>query len=197
MKKPIEHEMPVMKNGKPLLDEDGKQMYQYEAHNLLNDVYINRKPGTIVVNVNKTTWELICNFSKGFRRYDLQAAMKFSRTCSLRIYKLISNQERPLTYTIQELREMWGLKDKYANTKDFIKYTVDSAKEELDSCSPWTFDRELIYSKSDNANKGRAGRKAITSVRFFPKHQIRFESTTTTAASGWMPSPTASMSASS
>ena len=79
MKKPISHERPAMKNGRPVLNDAGEQVYEFEAHNLLNDVYINKKPGVVIVNVNKTTWEAILDFSKGFRRYDLQVAMKFSQ----------------------------------------------------------------------------------------------------------------------
>lgn len=178
MKKPIAHERPAMKGGKPVLDDKGNQIYEFEAHNLLNDVYINKKPGVIVVNVNKTTWEAILDFSKGFRRYDLQVAMQFSRTCSLRVFKLISNQKYPLTYTIQELREQWGLTNKYKSTKDFIKYTIESAKEELDRSSPWTFDYNPVYSSKAEENRGRVGRKSITGITFFPKHVARFDSTT-------------------
>lgn len=189
MKKPISHERPTMKNGKPVLDQYGNPVYEFEAHNLLNDVYINQKPGVIVVNVNKTTWEAILDFSKGFRRYDLQVAMKFSRTCSLRVFKLISNQKNPLTFTIKELREQWGLTDKYKSTKDFIKYTIDSAKEELDRVSPWTFDYNPLYSSSAEENRGRVGRKSITAIQFFPKHQTKFESTSAVASQvspSWM-----------
>lgn len=177
MKKPVAHERPVIKNGKPVLKENGEPVYEFEAHNLLNDVYINQKPGVVVVNVNKHTWEAILDFSKGFRRYDLQIASGLSRTCSLRMFKLISNQKQPLTYTIAELREQWGLQDKYKTTKDFIKNTIASAKQELDASSPWTFDYEPVYSRTAAENRGRVGRKSITAITFFPKHQIKFEST--------------------
>lgn len=182
MKKPIAHERPAVKNGKPLLDENGDPVYQFEAHNLVNDVYINQKPGIIVVNVNKSTWEAILDFSKGFRRYDLQVAMKFSRTCSLRMFKLISNQQFPLSFTIDELREQWGLKNKYKSTKDFIKNTIDSAKEELDRVSPWTFDYTPCYASTAEQNRGRSGRKSITSITFFPKHQLKYESASNVVA---------------
>lgn len=178
MKKPISHERPSIRGGKPVLDADGNPVYEFEAHNLLNDVYINQKPGVIIVNVNRTTWEAILDFSKGFRRYDLQVAMQFSRTCSLRMFKLISNQKYPLTFTIQELREQWGLTQKYKTTKDFIKNTIESAREELNRSSPWTFDYNVIYSNRDDKNKGRVGRKSITAVTFFPKHVQKYEKTT-------------------
>ena len=55
MSKSIAHERPAVKNGKPVLNERGEQVYEFEAHNLVNDVYINKKPGVIVVNVNRTT----------------------------------------------------------------------------------------------------------------------------------------------
>ncbi len=178
MNKTVSHERPAFKNGQPVLDASGRQVYEFEAHQLVNDIWVNRKPGVIIVNVNKNTWEAILDFSKGFRRYDLQVAMKFSRTCSLRMFKLISNQTEPIQYTIAELREQWGLKDKYAKTKDFIRNTIVSAKEELDRMSPWTFDWEPAYSTSAEQNRGRTGRKSITSIIFFPKHQLRYESTT-------------------
>lgn len=177
-RKTISHERPSMKNGSPVLNDKGEQVYEFEVHNIVNDVYINKKPGTIIVNVNKTTWEAILDFSKGFRRYDLQAALKLSRTCSLRMFKLISNQKKPMQFTIQELREQWGLMDRYSKTGDFIKNTIDSAKEELDRLSPWTFDYQKVYSLASEQNKGRAGRKSVTSVIFYPKHQLKFESST-------------------
>lgn len=177
MKKHVSHERPLYKGGKQVYDGDGKPVYEFEAHNLLNDVYINRKPGVIVVNVNRVTWEAILDFSKGFRRYDLQVAMRFRKTCSLRMFKLISNQKNALEYKVNQLREMWGLKDKYLNTKDFIRYTIDAAKEELDEISPWTFDYQKVYSFPEGVRRGKSGRKSVTSIIFFPKHRSRFEST--------------------
>ena len=178
LSKPISHERPAMRNGRPVLDSEGDPVYEFEAHSLVNDVWINQKPGVIIVNVNRTTWEAILDFTKGFRRYDLQVAMRFSRTCSLRMFKLISNQTGPISYSIDELREQWGLRDKYKTTKDFIKNTIVSAKEELDRMSPWTFDFEPVYAKSAEQNRGRVGRKSVTSVTFFPIHQLKYESTT-------------------
>lgn len=173
MSKQISHERPKFNGDKPVYNADGSRMYEFEAHTLLNDVYINRKPGVIIVNVNKTTWETLLDFSKGFRRYDLQMAMSFSHSCTLRMYKLMSGQKAPLTYTIKELREQWNLTDKYKNNNDFIRFTIDAAKKELDESSPWTFE----YETSVDETSGRNGRRSISKITFYPVHQPRFDST--------------------
>lgn len=178
MSKKIEHERPLIRKGKNILGPDGKQIYEYEAHTLLNDVYINLKPGTIIVNVNKKTWEEILDMSRGYKSYDMYVAQRLSRTCSIRMYKLICNQRTPLKYKISDLRAMWRMENKNKATKDFIKNTLKSAKEELDRMSPWTFEYETVCAENADVNKGRRGRKSITSVIIKPVHRIAFDSDT-------------------
>lgn len=49
------------------------------------------------------------DFSKGFRKYELETAVKLHGKYFLRIYKLVSKQSEPISYTIDDLRKMWGL----------------------------------------------------------------------------------------
>lgn len=176
-----QHEEPIFSNNKPVLDKDGKQMYRFEAHQLVNDVYVNAKPGTIIVEVNRHTWAALLDFSKGFRRYDLLLAMKLSRAYSLRLYKLISEQKNPISFTIQELREKFDLGEKYKLTGSIMRM-LETARLELDKyCSPWTFTVEPKYSASAEQNKGRAGRKSITSVVLHPVHRLKYEATNSRA----------------
>lgn len=177
MDKKIEQERPMMRQGVPVLSSDGRQLYEYEAHTILNDVYINVKPGAIVVNVNKKTWEGLLDMGRGFKSYDIYIAQRLSRVSSIRLYKLICNQKTPLRYSIDELRHIWKLEDKYDTTTQFLRNTLDSAQEELNEKSPWTFEYERVYAQSSEGNKGRRGRKAITSVIIKPVHRIAFEST--------------------
>lgn len=189
MKKKHEHEEPLYQRGKQVFDKDGKPVYRYEAHAIVNDVYINGedvRPGTIKVIINPTTWAAILDFSKGYRRYDLLVAMRLKGVYALRMYKLISNQKYPITYTIKELKEMWGVENKYKDDKDFIK-NIRNAKRELDENSPWTFEFESIKSETAEVNIGRRGRLAVTSLRFFPVKQLRYE-TSSDAASQVSPS---------
>lgn len=187
MEKKHESEQPLMRGGKPVLDEAGHPVYQYEAHHLVNDVYVNKtRPGSIQVVVNRSTWEAILDFSKGYRRYDLLVASKLKSIYALRMYKIISNQKNPISFSIAQLKEMWGVQDKYPKNKDFIK-NITNAKKELDEVSPWTFEYDIQYSLSSEENRTRKGRPAATSIIFFPKKQLSMEATSDLAS---MVSPT-------
>ena len=150
---------------------------KYRATQILNEVDVDKVAGKMVIRVNRNIWRAMLDFSKGFRKYELETAVKLRGKYSLRIYKLVSKQSDPITYSIRDLRSMWGLTDKYKKVDDFIKNTVVAAKEELDRVSPYSFDYVLNAAKSAEVNKGRKGRPAITSVTFFPVHRMANETT--------------------
>ena len=149
----------------------------YKATQILNEVDVDKVAGKMVIQVNRNVWNAMLDFSKGFRKYELETATRLRGKYSLRIYKLVSKQTQPITYLIEDLRKMWGLTDKYKKVDDFIKNTIVAAKEELDKVSPYSFDYVLNSAKSAEVNKGRKGRPAITSVTFFPIHRLNNEST--------------------
>lgn len=160
--------------GKFLEYEDDSK---YKATHILNDVDVDKISGKMVIQVNRNIWGAMLDFSKGFRKYELETAVKLHGKYSLRIYKLVSKQSDPISYSIDDLRKMWGLTDKYKKVDDFVKNTIVAAKKELDEVSPYSFDYSLNAAKSSDSNKGRKGRPAITSVTFFPKHIVRNEAT--------------------
>lgn len=178
MSNPYFVERPKIRNGRPVLDDKGQQEYEFIGNQILNNCQVNVKPGVAILKVNEETWNAILDFSKGFRRYDLEAASSLKKSCSLRLFRLLSNQKYPITYTIQQLREMWNMEDKYENTNNFIRRTIDAAKEELDANAPWSFEYTKNYSSSAEINKGRKGKKAITSITFIPVEKINHLSTT-------------------
>ena len=150
---------------------------KYRATQILNEVDVDKVAGKMIVRVNRNVWRAMLDFSKGFRKYELETAVKLRGKYSLRIYKLVSKQRDPITYSITDLRMMWGLTEKYKKVDDFIKNTVVAAKEELDRVSPYSFDYILNSAKSADVNKGRKGRPSITSVTFYPIHRLANEST--------------------
>lgn len=142
----------------------------YKAAHLLNDVDVDKVSGMAVIRVNRATWNAMLDFSKGFRKYEVSTAMHLRGKYSLRIYRIVSKQTSPITYSIDELKKMWKLEDQYPRVDDFIKNTIAKAKEELDRLSPYSFD--YIENKNPEApeNKGRRGRKHTTSITIIPKY---------------------------
>lgn len=177
MKNPYFVEQPKMKGGKPVFDEKGKPEFELIGHQILNDCQVNVKPGIAVISVNEHTWGRILDFSKGYRRFDMLASLQLSKTCSVRMFRLVSNQKYPITFTIDHLRSMWGLKGKYADNSDFIRRTIVPAKKELDEKAPWSFDYNVNFTESAEVNKGRRGRKSIVSVTFFPYSILKHTAT--------------------
>lgn len=172
-------EWPKMKNGEQVVNEKGEPQYEFKGFQLLNNCEINRKPGKAEIIVNKETWAAILNFSRGFRRFELDTALKLKKTCSLRLFQILSNQDFPITFSIDQLREMWKMQDKYPNNSDFIKRTIEPAKAELDEKAPWTFDYVKNFSATAEINRGKRGQKYITSVTFIPKRKLDLMSTNT------------------
>ena len=120
---------------------------------------------TVTFTVPKLINNALLDFSKGFRKYELKTAMEFESTYSMRFYELFSNKKTPINYSIDVLKEMFGLVGKYENrAPNFIAKVIETAKNELDKCSPYTFHYETI----------KTGRK-ITGIRFIPIHQPQFE----------------------
>jgi len=113
--------------------------------------------------LDKKIYEAFLDFSKGFRKYELKTAMEFESVYAMRFYELLSGQKTPLTYSIDSLKEMFGIIDKYKYIKDFRIKVLETAKRELDKCSPYTFDFEM----------NKIGR-AFTSVTLYPKYQPQF-----------------------
>ena len=66
-------------------------------------------------------------------------AINLRSVYSMRFYELLSGKTQPITYTIKDLRDMFSLGDKYQRVNSFITRVIDSAKNELDSVSPYSF----------------------------------------------------------
>jgi plasmid replication initiation protein len=97
------------------------------------------------------------DFSKGFSKYEFLTAMKFESTYAMRFYELLSGQRKPITYSIDNLKIMFQVQDKYKLTADFIRSVVDAAKNELDKKSPYSFEYAAV----------KQGKKII-SIKFYP-----------------------------
>lgn len=118
--------------------------------------------GEITVEINHNVWNLFVEISKGFKKYQLDTAMKLKSTYALRLYQLLNGNATPITYTIDWLRQMFGLKDKYKNTPMFLKRVIDPAMEELKEKAETSFS----YKANKEKLEGK-GRPQIVSLTFF------------------------------
>lgn len=100
---------------------------------------IKRYSDLVEFTITPLLWNAFLNFSKGFRKYELMTAINLRSVYSMRFYELLSGKKQPITYTINDLRDMFFLGDKYQRINSFISRVIDSAKNELDSVSPYSF----------------------------------------------------------
>ena len=97
------------------------------------------------------------DFTKGYRKFELETSLNFKSVYSMRFYELFSGQKSPIIYTIDSLKAMFSLSEKYSRSFDFIKKVIKSAKKELDLQSPYSFEFQPV----------KQGKK-ITAIKFYP-----------------------------
>lgn len=157
---------------KKALENLNKKIIKYEDDNEWQIINLLERPKVQKKDLNSYATfrlhpqiaECFLDFSKGFKKYELKIAMQFESIYAMRFYELFSNQKTPINYSIESLKEMFKIENKYPKSNDFIRYVIDKSKIELDKCSPYTFHYEPI----------KIGRK-ITGIRFVPIHQPQFE----------------------
>lgn len=132
----------------------------WEKINIVLSPKIQKFHSIIRFKLEPKIWDCMLDFSKGFRKYELKTAMQFESVYSMRFYELMSNQKSPLTYSVDALKELFQITDKYKQVNDFIKRVIEPAKVELDAKSPYSFTYKPV----------KTGRK-ITGFMFFPECQ--------------------------
>lgn len=134
--------------------EDDK-FWQYTA--IIANPKIDKIKGSVVFTVLDDIWRCLLDFTKGYRKYELVTAMQFKSVYSMRMYELMSGQKRPLEFTFEDLKQRFGVKDKYKLVGHFKTRVLDIAKKELDESSPYSFNYIEI----------KEGRKVVA-FKFFP-----------------------------
>ena len=127
-----------------------KRTFEYEDEKVWMPIDIITKPvlhkegqsSYVTFEIHEITYNAFLDFSKGYRKYELQTAMEFSSIYAMRFYVLFSGQKDPITYSIPYLKERFKIENKY-NSKNgknaFIDRVIKVAQKELDEKSPYTF----------------------------------------------------------
>jgi plasmid replication initiation protein len=143
-----------------------KKVIQYEddkswgALNLIERPEVDKLGDYVGFRVSPKIAKAFLDFSKGFSKYELVTAMQFESVYAMRFYELLSGQKQPITYSIENLKIMFQIEDKYSRINDFFRYVIDPAKKELDKNSPYSFEYKPL----------KTGRK-ITAIKFYPVYQ--------------------------
>lgn len=138
---------------KALLDLK-KRTFEYEDDKVWMPIDIITKPilhkegqaSYVTFEIHEITYNAFLDFSKGYRKYELQTAMNFNSIYAMRFYELFSGQKDPITYSIPYLKERFKIENKYNSKngkKDFLTKVVDVAQKELDEKSPYTFSYKI------------------------------------------------------
>ena len=113
--------------------------------------------GVIQFFVSAKLMAAIVDFSKGYRQYSLEIALSLPSPFAVRFYILMAKSSSPLVYSIDDLKAMFGMEDKYTQTADFIKKIVVPAQKVLDDAAVSSFHFERI----------KTGTK-VTALKFYP-----------------------------
>lgn len=129
----------------------------YYADTVIHNVKHVVGTGKVSFMVSRLLYDVMFNFSLGYKAYDLEKALSLPTPYAVRMYVLLNNQTTPLTWDVEKLKEMFGVADQYKQTRDFIKRVIEPAR------------LALVHSSTNNFTYSRViqGRK-VTALRFFP-----------------------------
>lgn len=122
-------------------------------YNVLHDA----GSGVIQFFVSAKLMAAIVDFRKGYRQYSLDVVLNLPSPFAVRFYILMAKSSSPLVYSVDELKAMFGMENKYTQTADFIKKVVIPAQKVLDDAAISSFHFERI----------KTGTK-VTALKFWP-----------------------------
>lgn len=152
----------------PVLDEtgnqktykDGSPQYQFASFHLLDKVVVNQKPGIVSVKLGEETWSQILDMGKGYARYNLLTAKSLDDVVAIRLFQMMSNTSEPLHFSLERIKGILGMQDKYvSNPTGFIRRVIEPAEQEIREKCPFEVVHELEYEQV--SKKGRPAIKGL------------------------------------
>lgn len=112
--------------------------------NLIQSPKIKKYSGEVEFSICSEMVDLFLNFNKGYSKYIVEVSCNLSSVASARLYELISNQPKPLEYSLDKLRKLLDPNNTYPKTSNFMQRVIETAKKELDEKANWSFKYEPI-----------------------------------------------------
>lgn len=103
----------------------------WESCPLIGLVSHAERSGVLRVTVPAMFLRALYDLRMGYSQYDLEAALALQSPYAVRMYAIVCHQSRPLTMQVHTLKEIFGVADKYSQTRDFIKRVIVPAQKAL------------------------------------------------------------------
>lgn len=124
--------------------------------------------GYLYFEVPKEVWFAILDFSKGFRKYEIQMAIKLTNPYAYLLYKFVaSHKGKEGDWAVSYFREQLQLKDKYPRISDLKQKILTPAIKELDALSPVSC-KLTFYSSKKARGENRRGARTLDRVKITP-----------------------------
>ncbi len=142
------------------------------------------KSGLLTFYVSRVLFDVILDFTKGYRQYNLKTALSIPSPYASRLYSLMCGQDQPIRFEVKALKEMFGVADKYDQTADFIKKVIEPSKKILDAqgCTSFTYSRvkqgvkvvALLFFPVKREEDEKAKLRPKISTYYFLSKELRF-----------------------
>lgn len=131
---------------------------------LLSAIDFYPNSGNISITIRPEVGEALLDFTKGWRKVNLNTALQIRLSYSLRFYQLLRGQTKPIRYSIVELKKILGLENKYKSggVAPFVKKVLEPARKNLISQNIPAFDYVPYYDE----NTTKKGRKSVKGFIF-------------------------------
>ena len=118
---------------------------EYHGYNLMSDTHYEPGKGYIEARFNPNMKPLLLQLKQRFTQYMLKQTMPLSSPYSIRFYELIKMRKGQgyMDISIDDLRSMFRLENKYSRFRDLRRYVIDKARNELKEKCDLYFDYKI------------------------------------------------------
>lgn len=117
---------------------------------MINNVSMDYRFGILQFSCAKWLIDYILDFKNGgYRYYDFERAFSMRNPFAARLYLITCSMTTPLTFRIENIKEVLGVKDRYPRFHDFIRRVIEPSMKEIEDKGGNGFRYEIIRKFKD------------------------------------------------
>lgn len=139
------------------LDKKGRPLPIYESFNYFSYLRYNYETGELLIDMPKETQRFLMNYKTGFTPVEFKNMVKLKSKYAKILYLFFRSYRDGVDhtdYTLEHLRQLLGLENKYPKWADFKRYVLIPAMEEINGKTDI-----CVIGKRDVYYDGLQGRK--------------------------------------